>query len=271
VPSRKPIIIASAVALLFCYADTLRGMFHQWMIDEDMGHGVLVPLVVAWILWRERTRWLALTPQPSAWGYPLLAAGALFHILSMAGAGLFAASLGLMMSIVGAVLCIGGWPFLRVWSFPLFLVLFMVPKLDIVYAQITLPLQLLASRMAAAILSVGGIHVVLQGNILDVGGHRVAVEEACNGVRYLLSLGFTAVVFAYLVDERPWMRLALLASVAPIAILANAARVAATAWIPRLDSGTPHTIAGVCVFIACLAAIAVARAGFSKVWEWRHA
>jgi exosortase len=271
VPSRKSLILLTAVALLFCYAATLRGMWNQWMIDEDMGHGVLVPLVVAWIVWRERARWLALKPQPSPWGYLLLATGALLHVLSLAGAGLFAASLGLMISIVGAVLCIGGWPFLRLWSFPLFLALFMVPKLDIVYAQITLPLQLLASRIAAAMLSLGGVHVVLQGNILDVGGHRVAVEEACNGVRYLLLLGFTAVVFAYLVDERPWMRVALLASVAPIAILANAARVAAAAWIPRLDSGTPHTIAGVCVFIACLAAIAVARAGFSKVWEWRHA
>jgi exosortase len=271
VPSRKLIIAATAAALLFCYAATLRGMFDQWMIDEDMGHGILVPLVVGWIVWRERARWLSLTPQPNAWGFALLAAGAAMQVLSMVGAGLFAASLGLMLSIVGAMLCIGGWPFVRVWSFPLFLALFMLPKLAIVYAQVTLPLQLLASRMAAAMLSLGGIHVVLQGNILDVGGHRVAVEEACNGVRYLLSLGFTAVVFAYLVDERPWMRLALLASVAPIAIVANAARVAATAWIPRLDSGTPHTIAGVCVFVGCLVAIAVARAGFSKIWELRHA
>jgi exosortase len=246
-------------------------MFDQWMIDEDMGHGVLVPLVVAWIIWRERERWLKLEQRPSAWGWALLAGGAAFHVLSLAGAGLFAASLGLVLSIAGAVLCIGGWPFLRVWSFPLFLTLFMLPKLAIVYSQITLPMQLLASRMAAAMLSLGGVTVVLQGNILDVGGHRVAVEEACNGVRYLLSLGFTAVVFAYLVDRRAWMRAALLISVAPIAILANAVRVAASAWIPTLDSGTPHTLAGVGLFLACLAAIALARACFAKVWESRHA
>jgi exosortase len=149
--------------------------------------------------------------------------------------------------------------------------LFMLPKLAIVYSQVTLPMQLLASRIAAAMLSLGGVKVALQGNILEVGGHRVAVEEACNGVRYLLSLGFTAVVFAYLSDRRAWMRLALLIAVAPIAIVANAARVAASAWIPRLDSGTPHMIAGVCVFIACLAAIVCTRAALVKVWERRHA
>jgi exosortase len=268
----RPILIALTVAaIFFCYAATLRGMFDQWMIDEDMGHGVLVPLVVAWILWRERARWVELKPHPTAWGWALLLCGALFHVLSLAGAGLFAASLGLLLSIVGAVLCIGGRPFLRVWSFPLFLMLFMLPKLAIVYSQITLPLQLLATRIAAVMLSLGGVQVVLQGNILDVGGHRVAVEEACNGVRYLLSLGFTAVIFAYLVDQRAWMRGALLVSVVPIAIVANAVRVAAIAWIPRLDSGTPHTVAGVCVFIACLAALALARTCFAKVWERCHA
>jgi exosortase len=158
---------------------------------------------------------------------------------------------------------------MHAWSFALFLTLFMLPKLAIVYSQITRPLELVASRMATGMLSLGGVRVVQQGNILDVGGHRV--EEACNGVRYLISLGFTAVVFAYLVDPRAWMRRALLLSVVPIAIVANALRVAASAWIPKLDSGTPHTIAGICVYVACLAALALPRTCFAKIWERRHA
>ena len=48
------------------------------------------------------------------------------------------------------------------------------------------------------------------------------MAEACNGIRYLLSLGFVAVVFAYLSDAKPWMRVALLAAAVPVAILANA-------------------------------------------------
>jgi exosortase len=268
---RPVLIVTTIAALLLCYASTLQGMFDQWMIDEDMGHGLLVPLVVAWVVWRERGRWLAMKAVPSGWGFLLLAIGALFHVLSMVGAGLFAASVGLVVSMAGAVMCIGGWPFLRAWSFPLLLALFMLPKLAIAYSQVTLPMQLLASRLAASMLSVGGVNVALQGNVLEVGGHRVAVEEACNGVRYLLSLGFTAVVFAYAVDRRAWMRAALLVSVVPIAIVANAARVAAAAWIPRLDSGTPHTVAGVCVFAACLVAIAFTRVGLAKIWERRHA
>ena len=43
-----------------------RGMAEQWWNDEDMGHGFAVPLVVLWIIWRERGRWQSLPSKPSA-------------------------------------------------------------------------------------------------------------------------------------------------------------------------------------------------------------
>ena len=263
--TRPAVAAITAATLLLCYVSTIRGMAGQWVTDEDMGHGALVPWVVLWIVWRERVKWRGLPALHSQWGFAILGAGAAMHILARLGGGLFAGSVAFLISISGAVVCLGGWQLLRAWSFPLLLTLFMLPKLAIVYSRITLPLQLLASRMAAGLLSLGGVHVVLEGNILDVGGHRVAVEEACNGVRYLLSLAFIAVVFAYLADPRPWMRLALLVAVVPIAIVANAARVAASAWIPRLDSGTPHMLAGVLVFLVSLLALGMARALLGRV------
>ena len=268
--TRPAVVALTAATLLLCYAGTIRGMADQWATDQDMGHGALVPLVVFWIVWGERTRWRGLPAQPTKWGFAVLGAGAAMHILGLVGGGLFASSVALLVSIAGAILCLGSWQLLRAWSFPFFLTLFMLPKLDIVYSQVTLPLQLLASRIAAGLLSLGGVHVLLEGNILNVGGHRVAVEEACNGVRYLLSLAFIGVVFAYLVDPRPWMRVALLVSVVPIAIVANAARVAASAWIPRLDSGMPHMLSGVFVFLVSLLALGMARELFGRVHGRSH-
>jgi hypothetical protein len=52
-------------------------MFDRWMIDEDMGHGVLVPLVMAWVVWRERARWLLLK---RADGLGIFAAGGRRHV-----------------------------------------------------------------------------------------------------------------------------------------------------------------------------------------------
>jgi exosortase len=256
----------TAVLLLVCYASTLGGMIRQWSTDEDMGHGFLVPVVISWIVWRERRRWRELDSEPSLWGFALLAAGAGLHAAGAIGAGLFASSLGLLLSIAGVVLGFGGFALVRAWTFPLLLTLFMLPKLAIVYNQATLPLQLLASRLAAAILTTSGLGVIREGNILDVGGHRVAVAEACNGIRFLLPLGFLAVIFAYLSDPKPWMRLAVLAAAVPVAIAANAVRVAAAARLPALDSGLPHEAEGAIIFVISLAMIPILQRLFNFMY-----
>jgi exosortase len=270
--AHRRVIVAglAALALLVCYASTLRGMFNQWWTDEDMSHGFAVPLVVAWIVWRERARWLALPVSPSWWGFFLLAGAAAVQAVSSLGLGLFASSVAFLVSIVGAILCLGGFGFLRVWAFPLALSAFMLPKLAIVYNQTTLPLQLLASRLATAALSGAGYRVIRDGVILDVGGHRVSVVEACSGVRYLLSLAFIAVVFAYLADIKAWMRWALLVAAVPIAIVANAIRVAVAAAVPALDSGTPHEAAGWAVFVLCLLLIFFTHWLFNSIYIWSH-
>jgi exosortase len=128
----------------------------------------------------------------------------------------------------------------------------MLPKLAIVYNQITLPLQLLATRLAGGVLSTVGFMVVRDGNILNVAGHSISVVEACDGIRYLLPLAFLALVFAYGAGARWWMRVAMLAAAVPTAILANALRVAFSGLSPELTSGTPHALLGTFIFLLCL-------------------
>jgi exosortase len=269
--NRKAVVAITAILLLACYARALGGMFHQWMTDEDMGHGFLVPLVVLWIVWKDRGRWLGLPADPSLWGFAVLVAAAGLHAAGALGGGLFASSLAFVVSVAGAVICLGGFRLLRAWAFPFLLALFMLPKLAIVYNQATLPLQLLASRLAAAMLTVSGIGVMREGNILDVGGHRVAVAEACNGIRYLIPLGFVCLLFAYLTDPKAWMRIAILAAAVPIAMFANALRVAAAAWLPALDSGTSHIVAGWVIFTFSLAALPPLHRLFNAIYSRYHA
>ena len=199
----------------------------------------------------------------------MLIGAAAVHAISSLGLGLFASAVAFLVSVIGTILCLGGFAFLRIWAFPLCLSLFMLPKLAIVYNQVTLPLQVLASKLAAALLTTSGVGVIREGNILDVHGHRVAVAEACNGIRFLLPLGFVAVLFAYLVDPKPWMRAAVLASTVPLAILSNAFRVAVSAWAPAFDSGTPHQILGWAIFTLTLAMLLPLRSAFNALYG-RH-
>ena len=252
---RAATIVAAVILLGICYARTISGMIFQWTNDEDMGHGFAVPFVMAFIVWRERKRWQTLKPEPNAWGFAFLAMGAAIQILSALGTGLFVGSVGLVVSLFGLVLCFGGVPYVKAWAFPLILGLFMLPKLAVVYNQSTLPMQLLASRMAAGLLTVSGFGVIRDGNILQVGGHSVLVAEACSGIRYLLPLGFMAVLIAYFADRRVWMRVVMAVLAVPLAIVANAVRVAASAAVPRLAEGTPHELIGLVIFVVCLAVL----------------
>jgi hypothetical protein len=67
------------------------------------------------------------------------------------------------------------------------------------------------------------------------------------------------------------MRFALLAVVAPIAIFANALRVAASGLVPALDAGTPHAVAGYLVFVLCVVILILMRGLFHTVYTRYHA
>jgi exosortase len=254
--TRRVTISLAALALLICYASTLRGMANQWWTDEDMGYGFIVPIVIAWIVWNERARWRKLPIQGSAWGFAVLAAAACLHVASAFGAGLFAASVAFVLSLAGVVLATLGFAWLRAWALPFVLMLFMLPKLAIVYNQITLPLQLLATRLAGGMLSAAGFMVVRDGNILNVAGHSISVVEACNGIRYLLPLAFLALVFAYAGGAKVWIRFVMTVAAVPIAIIANAIRVAFSGLSPVLTSGTVHALLGIFIFLLGLGLLA---------------
>jgi exosortase len=261
----------TAVALLACYASVLRGLADQWSTDEDMSHGFLIPLAIAWIVWRERSRWLGLRPSPDPRGIALLALGAAIHLTSAVGAGLFVGSVAFVVSLAGAVLALGGPAYLRAWAWPLTLTLFMLPKLAVVYNQLTLPLQLSATRLAAAALRLAQVHVIMQGNILEVANYRVAVEEACNGVRFLLPLAFLAALLAYYYDPKPWMRAALAIAAVPLAVLANALRVGSAVLLgsiyPALGEGLFHAISGALIFALCVPILVLFRHLINRVYD----
>lgn len=263
--SRKLAVLVSALVLAVCYASTLGTMFHLWMTDEDMAHGVLVPLVIAWILYRERARLRQLPADSSRWGWAVLAMGAALQLASARGAGVFIGAVAFLVSTAGAVVCLGGTAWMRALGFPFALGCFMLPKLAYFYNEITLPLQLLASRLAAAMLTAAGFAVIRAGNLLSVSGHQVSVEAACNGIRYLIPLAFVSLVFSYLAGSVPWIRAALVVSVVPIAIASNALRVALSAASPRLAVGDWHTLTGVAVFMLTLPGILLIHSGLVSV------
>lgn len=245
--------------LIVCYAPLLYGLARQWTTADDMGHGVLVPPVAAWIVCRRRTELATIKPLPNYWGLVLLIWGGIQMVLGTLAAQLFLARTAFLFSLAGAVLFLGGTRVLKTVAFPLFLLIFMFPIPAIVYARVTLPLQIFASAVAETILNALRVPVLRDGNILELANQRLSVVEACSGIRSLLSLAFLALVYGYFFDSKTWMRWLLVAATVPIAIAANAARVTLMGFIGeyRVDlvQGFMHLAEGWVMFMLAAAAL----------------
>jgi len=261
--------------LIYCYWFGISEMLDQWTHDEDMGHGFLVPLFAGWIAWSDRKTWKQRDVRPSWWGFVPLLFSALLLYVAIAGAGRFVACVALLLAISGIVVILGGPTILRRLAFPLLLLIFMLPKLAIVYNQVTLPLQLLATHLASLVLSAGGMHVVQSGNILHLDKFSVSVVEACSGIRYLLSLSFMALVYGYFAGSGPGLRVILMFAMAPLAILANAFRVAVIALLgtidPKLAEGFLHAASGWVIFVATMAVGVILHRYLAVGWQRLHA
>lgn len=242
--------------LILCYAPVLYRLVMQWNNDEDMGHGFFVPVVAGWIAWQKRDELLDGGTRAEPLGLLLLVWGAFQLYIGTLGAELFLSRTAFIESIVGAVLFMGGWHALRVLAFPLFLLVFMVPIPTVIYNQITFPLQLFASQVAAYTLELIGIPVLRDGNVLELASQKLSVVEACSGIRSLLSLSFLSLVYGWFFDSKPWMKWVLLACTIPIAIAANAFRVTITGILseinPEYAHGTAHTASGWIIFMIAL-------------------
>jgi len=137
----------------------------------------------------------------------------------------------------------------------------MIPIPAIIYSQLTLKLQLLASELGEMLITMMGIPVLRAGNTLQLPSQTLDIAEACSGIRSLLSLMFLSLVYAYFMDKKVWMRWALLFATIPIAIGANAIRVGLAGLLSeintKLATGMYHEAEGYVVFIVALGALLV--------------
>jgi exosortase len=254
--------------LILCYAPILYRMGVQWATDENMGHGFFVPVIAGFIAWQRRHTVAAIPRKPNGWGLFLVIFAALEGLAGTLGAELFTARMAFVIALVGVILYVGGTRWVRALAFPLLLLPFMVPIPAIIYAQLTLKLQMLASQLGEIMISAMGIPVLRQGNTLILPSQTLDIAEACSGIRSLMSLAFLSLVYAYFADKRVWMRWALLLATIPIAIGANGVRVAVTGLLSEINTqlaqGAYHEAEGYIVFVVAMAALIVTH----KVISW---
>ena len=230
----KVVLAALAILALALTAH----LWPEWTRDPDLSHGLLMPVVCVVLLN------LGLNPaaRDTLGGRTAAFLAAVLGAASLAclwGAGLLAATLDWSSPVVdfalACSLALVGCAALAVFADrKVSLIAFngttvcaaalwalCAPLPPGTYSRLTLALQLRVSAGVMRTLDLLGIVAHRHGNIIELSRGAVGVEEACSGVRSLVSCVFAGLLLAATLVRRPWARVLLVALAAPLALAMN--------------------------------------------------
>jgi exosortase len=247
--------VAAFFLVLVCFSILFQGIFaslvKDWANDDNYSHGFLIIPIAIFFAWERRHRFIAAKQEPSVWGAIVFFPAIIAAVLNMHP---FVNRMALWFCLIGILLFLFGWARLKVVAFPALFLLLMIPIPAIILNPLIFPLQLLASRFGAWTLEVCQIPVLREGNVIQLANTSLEVVEACSGIRSLISLLTLGILYGYFVESRIWIRILLALASIPVAIAANAFRVAGTGIAahfigPEAAEGFFHAFSGWFVFI----------------------
>ena len=258
-PLRPNLLQCGLLLLLLAliYHHILAELVRQWWEDPNFSHGFLVPFFSAFIVWHERARYRNIPLRPAGFGLVIAAGGLLELVLGVLGADDFLSRSSLLFLLAGMIVYFAGWEMFRRAFFAWAVLFLAIPLPVIVFNEVALPLQFLASRLATGLLQLLGVPVLREGNVIRLPSMSLEVVEACSGIRSLMSLITLAVFYGKLLEERWWNRIILVLAAIPIAVAANGLRVMGTGllgqyWSPDKAEGFFHTFSGWIIFVLSL-------------------
>ena len=240
---------------------TIGRMWERWHVSTGYySHGPLVvPIAVgtAWLIIRTRGLAMHSTRGSRMVAIAALAGALLIHLASMYARVIFVSGFMMLPILAAFVLYLGGWPMLsRLW-FPIVFLGFMVPLPDLTIYNLNFNLKIFAADASTAIVNAVGIPAYLKGSDIFLQGEKhLTVEDACSGLRSLISLLAFATLFTYACKLRGYKRFLLLLSAVPIAVAANVVRIAVLTIVANnytVELATPggwvHDLMGFVVFV----------------------
>ncbi len=261
-----------AVLLVLLYFHIAIKLVSDWIELPDYSHGLLIPFFALFLVWDKRKILQRTELKPSWAGLWLVAAGLFVLIVGVFGADLFLSRISFVLLLAGIVWSLLGSRMLGECRFILLVLLLAIPFPTLIFNQITFPLQLLASRLASALLPLAGVPVLRDGNVISLPSMQLEVAEACSGIRSLMSLFTVAIIYGYFLESSTLRRTILAFSAIPIAVAANAARIFGTGlcvqyWDPDKALGFFHEFSGWLMFLVSLTCLYFVHRLTRLVWK----
>ena len=257
------------VAVLFAVWCAL--MWPEWMSQPNLTHGLFMPVVLAALLY-EGAKSRSPHYLPDNAGMDILqGAVAVFAVLAAAAGGFYGDTMGwdhalaqfflgtamaalilvllMAMGRNGARALPFGWP----CAAAVLLCVLCAPVPPGTSARLTAALQLGVTESVLRILNAVGVPAFRTGNVIELAHARVGVEEACSGLRSLVSCVFAGIFISAAWMRRTAARVLIVLIAAPLALAMNLLRSLGLAYAAgrglRID-GLLHDVAGIAILVA---------------------
>lgn len=196
-PGWKPTLYAIGLLLswiAYWYWGSVEAMAGIWWRSETYAHGLIVPPITLWLVWRDRHRLAVLQPRPTLlFALPLAVVifcwllGDLTAVNALTQFSVIAIAILTICSLVGLV--IG-----KEMAFPFVFLFFAVPIGDFLLPQ----LMEWTADFTVHALRLTGIPVFREGQNFVIPSGNWSVVEACSGIRYLIASLTVGTLYAYL-------------------------------------------------------------------------
>ena len=249
--------VVGALSLL-PFWDGLNAMWVMWVDSPEYSYGLLIPPIAAFLVWQQKDR-LQQIPFVGSWaGVALVVFGGLVLLIGQLGTVFTIVQYAYVVTLYGLTLAFLGWPAFRLLAIPQLILLFMIPLPQFVLNNLSTKLQLLSSQLGVYLMRLFDVSVFLEGNVIDLGGYKLQVADACSGLRYLFPLMTIGFLMAYFYKGALWKRVFLFFSSIPITLLMNSLRVGVIGvtverWGIGMAEGLLHEFQGWMVFMVSAA------------------
>ncbi len=257
-------IVAVAALVVLVYHETLVVLWRTWATNPNYSHGYLIPPVVAFLLWRDRRRYLTARGRGSLFGLVLIGLALLGHIVSIRAGVFMTQGYSLVLLLFGlSVFFHGGRATRTVW-FPLGYLALMLPMPPYMMNVIAFRLKVFAARAGSGIAIKLGIPLARSGMTIHIPAGSLRIADPCSGLRSLIALVALGALFAYLTRGKTWKRVVLFASAVPLAVFANVVRIAvlcvvANIWGIDAALGFFHDFSGLLLFMIAFVGLVTVR------------
>lgn len=266
--ARLGLLALFCCAFVAAFLPVITGLVQAWSGSEDYSHGFLIAPLSAFILWQKREIFSRPGSAGSLGGLVLVVLSLAVYLFAHVAGIATLAALSMVAFLWGTVVYLFGFRVYCQALFPLTLLLFMIPIPAQIYAALTIPLQLIVSKLAVGMAAATGIPVYREGNVIHLARGTFEVVQACSGLRSIMALLTIGAVLGYFSLTSNFLRAILFATGIPIAVAVNILRVfvliVAFHYLNiDLAEGTAHTVLGLALFVVSFGLFLLIRKGLS--------